>query len=290
MTFCGLISQSVHANSWSLDDCRTNVLGGTGLNADEVKAICAAGPFFNIDVHWKPGLTIVILGERHNNDLQSFNAGKDLIDMFSLRGLEFGPENLKWWQKALLLPLQAISFAGDVMINTYKHITFNGDSINQGSMMKYAYDKGYFLYFDMGTEITYLNGIKEGPEPLLEFRKRSVHENQTINIHIERNLKIGQTVWNECGISMLWSQSCDPKILLDLRNESMVEGIEQMSSLFADHSKIIVVLGASHLPGVTRSLHCVMGYNSAPVTRGLTMQFPEHIPLDAAAQTGTFCL
>ena len=260
---------------WSLNDCRIQGLKEIKLNASQLKAICAAAPYYDIDILWKEGKATVLIGEIHEKGYVSFALGMDLIQKFSLRGLEFFPAEKRWWH----YPLIGLSLFGEFLVAAYKWAIFDEDSIDRGSLMNAAYKQGYFLYFNGQQNITYLNGNK------VDEVSDDLFKGQTINYHLERSEEIINTIKKECGETLVITKSCDANLLVNLRNRGMVESIVEALSRFADRNEMIVVVGASHLPGMSHLLHCEKGFSVSQVSRGLSLRLPKKLPLDQAAKS-----
>jgi hypothetical protein len=253
-----------------------------GITYHDLKVLCEAAPFFNIDMHWNERKTVVLVGEARIGGLAEWNAGMALLNRFSLRGLEALPTRKKWYRSAKgVLKLLAMRVSQGL-----ERLRVEYEDYDRGSLVQAAHEQGYFFYADVTQDVSYFNGHVLGPESVPEVVRTTNLSSYVINYHLERDRQVLDALEKSCGSGVTMNvQKCDKKILFDARSEAMVSSIVEGLNLFADRPKMAVVVGFNHVPGMSHSLSCKHGFKSVAVSRLFKMEsYPEAVAMD-----GRFC-
>lgn len=245
------------------------------LSSQQRDAICGAASYFDIDFYTKGDQTILLMGENHIHFDVDWEAGKKVVNSFSLRAYEGFPMNhYRSW-------LRKFGYALEDQVLRIFSVLWQQEDLHDSLTRLAASSSDHRLYFD-GKAI-HLESDDPALKTFVECESRELALGElsrragTISIHLETDREIMEALWRECPETVLTGKplNCPKRLLVTARNNEFLEGILQISTKIRDRGPLLVVMGAEHLSELRSRFVCEEGFTSFRATKGLTRVLPQ---------------
>lgn len=231
-------------------DCRAKLID-SDLKDSEVIALCEGARFFDI-VFFKSHRNmpnIILLGESHVMGKEAENAGKVILEQFSLRGVEGYNGEFDTNDAAGLAYEFAMSLAKVGLFGTSNIVRARGS--------------GYYLRTEGEKTELYFNknlipGLRiENDTSILSVRDAmALAAGAPLSINLERDRGILQEVNANCRSTASCQGATFHRYMIERRNDDMTKTLKNLASIPFKQKNLLAIVGSAHVQGISQRLKC----------------------------------